>query len=331
MHTRPNSTITKICSQLLLCFLIFTSFLPTLQAVGTIVAKEPLKIKTLTKEEAAALDGFKKGHQYSEVCEKIYTDLQKEPMVIPNDNKNKITYCECKKLYTKRFPKDLSEPAKLTGFCQNYKDLYDGDFCIINQSDFADITVETTKEKFNAKTGLDAKQKLELYNSKCEISKEAVCSIEKTQIKEFCHTHLGDPTYQITKPTGIGKCINFNPNKLRCDSSTNKVIKIESTFDTESFDLSNLKADGQGQSFFKSQNETGTLISAINRVIDFLVGIASIVALVIFIIGTITLITSTGNSEQVEKGTAMIKYSIFGLLIILLSYFAVISVQSIFF
>ncbi len=174
---------------------------------------------------------------------------------------------------------------------------------------------------------------MQLYNSECKFTKSQACSILTSKIPPICQSN---PLSTITLE-GLGSpnqiiCNKNDPKNIRCNKSGKiKIFDIQDTFDTERFDTSNLKAEGQGDRFTKSQDQTGTIISFINAVIDFLVRIASTIALVIFIIGCVILITSTGNTEQVEKGTAMIKYSIVGLLVVLLSYFVVIGIQSLFF
>lgn len=334
--------------KLILISLLLT--FPLTSLAGTPIPQTDIELEIQTLENEAQIDALieeleqgpldlKKGDKYSQVCEDEYFLFEIEmlgendevipPTVEEYQTKDLITLCECNNQY-KKFPDTI--PQDFKNFCNSYIPKGEN-YCIYDEEDFNKFKITTSNNNTIDLSKDNPFDLMQLYNSECKFTKSQACSILTSKIPPICQSN---PLSTITlvgldSPNQI-ICNKNDPKNIRCNKSGKiKIFDIQDTFDTERFDTSNLKAEGQGDRFTKSQDQTGTIISFINAVIDFLVTIASTIALVIFIIGCVILITSTGNTEQIEKGTAMIKYSIVGLLVVLLSYFLVIGVQSLFF
>lgn len=64
----------------------------------------------------------------------------------------------------------------------------------------------------------------------------------------------------------------------------------------------------------------GSLTEIIARVIKLILGLTGVLALIMFIIGGITWMTSAGNVEQVKRGKSTLVWAVLGLAIIFLAY-----------
>ncbi len=73
------------------------------------------------------------------------------------------------------------------------------------------------------------------------------------------------------------------------------------------------------------------LIGILYVILNFLAQMITVLALVVMIAGIFFLVTANGEENQITKGKDAIKYSIIGIIFVLLSYTIVIFVQSIFF
>ena len=94
------------------------------------------------------------------------------------------------------------------------------------------------------------------------------------------------------------------------------------------FNLSNLKADGQEQSYLKSGNPIGSFII---QVVNFLVLTIGSVCFIALVIGGFVLLTSHGNENSVTKGKEIITNALIGLVVVLRAYFITAFVQSLFY
>ena len=79
-----------------------------------------------------------------------------------------------------------------------------------------------------------------------------------------------------------------------------------------------------------TENQAGPVISFINMIIDYLVGIIFVICLSSLIYGGYNLIFAGFDSDMKEKGKNAIKYAIAGFFFVMLSYTIVLLVQSIF-
>jgi hypothetical protein len=108
-------------------------------------------------------------------------------------------------------------------------------------------------------------------------------------------------------------------------------------YDIEYFDVTDtekgLKAtENQGARFAGSGDpEVGTTQNVIMEVMNFLVSMISLLALLVFIAGVFFLVTASGDDQQIQKGKDAIKYSLIGIVFVMLSYTIVIFIQSILF
>lgn len=86
--------------------------------------------------------------------------------------------------------------------------------------------------------------------------------------------------------------------------------------------------DEQEQSYFgEGKNPIQELIL---RVINFALTIIGSIAIIILIIGGFQMMLSQGNQQKLEEAQNVVKYAVIGLIITLLSYVIIISIQSIF-
>lgn len=69
--------------------------------------------------------------------------------------------------------------------------------------------------------------------------------------------------------------------------------------------------------------ETGSVLQILATVIAFGLVIASILSLLYIIFGGITFILSAGNEEKIKKAVHTVRYSIIGLFVSFLAFFAV--------
>lgn len=92
-------------------------------------------------------------------------------------------------------------------------------------------------------------------------------------------------------------------------------------------DVLNLDS-GQKQVYFgEGQNPIQEFII---RIINFALTIIGSIAIIILIIGGFQMMLSQGNQQKLDEAKDIVKYAIIGLIVTLLSYVIVISVQSIF-
>lgn len=75
-------------------------------------------------------------------------------------------------------------------------------------------------------------------------------------------------------------------------------------------------------------NNTTVLVS---DVINWLLGIASAVAILFLVIGGIIYVTSTGDDQRVEQAKKVINYAIIGLIVVIISYALVFTLNNIIF
>jgi len=71
------------------------------------------------------------------------------------------------------------------------------------------------------------------------------------------------------------------------------------------------------------QNPLGSITSPqalIGRIIDSVLGVVGSIALLMFVYGGLTWMTSSGNDEKVKKGRDIILWSAIGLVVIFMSY-----------
>lgn len=93
-------------------------------------------------------------------------------------------------------------------------------------------------------------------------------------------------------------------------------------------DTLNLGGDEQPQTYFgEGQNPIQEFII---RIINFALTIIGSIAIIILIIGGFQMMLSQGNQQKLDEAKDVVKYAIIGLIVTLLSYVIVISVQSIF-
>jgi len=282
---------------------------------------ETLSIQTTTEEG--------KTTKTSAVCTVIFGKVNANPQqVLQEEEKIKLHLCitqgvtmtaEEKEKY-KRAIADIENNIVING----------ENICVLNPVEFTNqkLTVNTNSETESALPYTPNSGRF--IKGDCTDNKKAICEYFKSLAPDICQRN---PLSKITFGGTNFKCLE-NTKFISCkNDGVPSLLGTDSTFESERFDTSNLRANpNQSASFFQTPEDgSSTLTTIINRAINFLVSIASIVALVIFSIGALTLVTSAGNSERVEKGIAMIKYSLTGLAVVLLSYFAVITVQSIFF
>ncbi|NIA02218.1 MAG: hypothetical protein GWP15_02440 [Nitrospirae bacterium] len=88
------------------------------------------------------------------------------------------------------------------------------------------------------------------------------------------------------------------------------------------------KTEQQSQTYFgEGQNPIQEFII---RIINFALTIIGSIAIIILIIGGFQMMFSQGNQQKLDEAKDIVKYAIIGLIVTLLSYVIVISVQSIF-
>ena len=80
-----------------------------------------------------------------------------------------------------------------------------------------------------------------------------------------------------------------------------------------------------------SVNPTGIVGFVIFRVIDILIKLVGSIAMIIFIIGGVLLITSEGKDDRLEKGKNAMTYAVIGVAITFFSFLIVSYVQSLLF
>lgn len=99
---------------------------------------------------------------------------------------------------------------------------------------------------------------------------------------------------------------------------------------TAHFKLSENLALDEKPEYLKGENPTPIRTFIFKRIIEPAIKIMGTIAVLLVIIGGFVMVTSQGESDQIDKGKDILKYAIIGLVIALFSYIIVISVQSIF-
>jgi len=91
-----------------------------------------------------------------------------------------------------------------------------------------------------------------------------------------------------------------------------------------------LKLDGndQNQDYFDTGNNP--IVSIINRIINFAITIMGSIAVLMFILGGFMFMLAQGDSNNLDKAKDILKYATIGLMVALLSYVIITSVQTIF-
>lgn len=121
----------------------------------------------------------------------------------------------------------------------------------------------------------------------------------------------------------------------RSNSSVATLSNSESgiPFDSEYFNISDSEKGliAPNQNTFKTNENGGPIIGTVNQVINLLVGLIGIFALLTFIIGAIFLITANGDDNAIQKGKGAMRYSLIGIIFVMMSYTIVVLVQSILF
>lgn len=72
-----------------------------------------------------------------------------------------------------------------------------------------------------------------------------------------------------------------------------------------------------------SCNDVGDLLIQAIKIADFLLGIAGSIALVMFVVGGMQIITAFGGAEQAKKGKQTLTYAVLGLVISFSAYLLV--------
>lgn len=101
----------------------------------------------------------------------------------------------------------------------------------------------------------------------------------------------------------------------------------EATFDVGK--ILNLEYGEQNQNYFKDESNT-PIVSFIIMIINFAIQIMGSLAVIVLIAAGFMFMFAQGDQTKLQNAKDMIKYSVIGLVIALLSYIIVISVQSLF-
>ncbi len=100
----------------------------------------------------------------------------------------------------------------------------------------------------------------------------------------------------------------------------------------ETFNLNELSLGGNEQpnSYFDSGQYSSPIVAFIARVINFAVAIIGSIAVILFIAGGFMYMFSGGQQQNLDNAKDVLKYATIGIVVALLAYLIVISVQSIF-
>jgi hypothetical protein len=195
--------------------------------------------------------------------------------------------------------------------------------------------------------------KLPEKTAKCESCKQSFRLAENTPIDQSFTSSItfGNTTQTIRSRQDLNEqCGEFRTvtsciRAYYCNNSGDVTVSNSNQtsgndyqrtpFGTEFFDVTDtqtgLKLEGQGNNNFNTDIEGGPIIGTINTVANFLVRMISVFALVVFIIGAFLLITANGDENRINQGKDALKYSLLGIVIVMMSYTIIVLVQSIFF
>lgn len=94
------------------------------------------------------------------------------------------------------------------------------------------------------------------------------------------------------------------------------------------FDVFNVK---DKQTAFKGTENVSPIASVLVRGADFMVKVAGVIGVLVFVVGSLLLITAQGREDQIQMGKDTLFYAIIGLVIVFFSYLISVTVQAIFF
>lgn len=92
------------------------------------------------------------------------------------------------------------------------------------------------------------------------------------------------------------------------------------------------KAKDQTMQFGPQEGDTvSPLAKVIVRGADFMVKVAGVIGVLVFVIGALLMITAQGREDQIQMGKDTLFYAIIGLVIVFFSYLISVTVQAVFF
>lgn len=155
------------------------------------------------------------------------------------------------------------------------------------------------------------------------------CRDELRQWNDECKTAT---TRQEINRCNVGKvCSQNSSGEWRLsDAGTPYSSEFFNVLDPEQGLVAPDQKTGSDSRFTDATGNRG-LIGILYVVINFLAQMVSVLALVVMIVGIFFLITANGDDNQITKGKDALKYSIIGIVFVLLSYTIVLFVQSVFY
>jgi hypothetical protein len=184
-------------------------------------------------------------------------------------------------------------------------------YCKIKQSNLDNLSVEDFR-------AFDT-------SNDCKIEGDEVCKKELAEGRVKCASKY-NPT--ITVKGKSVKCSEIH--KYYCKDNTPKKIDL-GDFDSESLDTKLLKTTGQKGFINITDQGAGPSNPAINfilNIINILTNLAFFVSMFFLIMGGFYMVMASNNSDMQDKGKNAIKYFIFGISFVLLSYLIVILIEA---
>jgi len=118
--------------------------------------------------------------------------------------------------------------------------------------------------------------------------------------------------------------------------ATDPDIKILKELKFDVGDVLKLDPTGTGDDKTEQQEQTyfgegkNPIVEFIIRIINFALTVIGSIAVIILIIAGFQMMLSQGNQQKLDEAKDVVKYAVIGLIVTLLSYVAIITVQSIF-
>lgn len=94
------------------------------------------------------------------------------------------------------------------------------------------------------------------------------------------------------------------------------------------FDVFNVEGK---QVAFGGTQDVSPIASVLVRGADFMVKVAGVIGVLVFVIGALLMITAQGREDQIQMGKDTLFYAIIGLVIVFFSYLISVTVQAVFF
>jgi hypothetical protein len=170
-------------------------------------------------------------------------------------------------------------------------------------------------------------------NNDCQIMTNEKCELDLYKARQTCSSNSLATKSQLNL-NGVANVTDQNAcqqlNKIYCDGTTKKILDL-GEFDSTQLNTKTLTVEDEQTGFQEIEDqgagENNPAINFILNIINILTNLAFFVSMFFLIMGGFYMVMASNNSEMQDKGKNAIKYFVFGISFVLLSYLLVVLIE----